>query len=50
LTAGYGEDEGVLNPGVIAAAGELLGAEVIVAAGAEVVTAVGGAVRSQLPA
>jgi hypothetical protein len=33
---------------VIAAAGEPLGAEVIVAAGAEVVAVVGGAVRNQL--
>jgi hypothetical protein len=35
---------------VIAAAGEPLGAEVVVAAGVEVVAAVGGAVRTQLPA
>jgi hypothetical protein len=35
---------------VIAAAGEPLGAEVVVAAGAEVVAIVGGAVRNQLPA
>jgi hypothetical protein len=35
---------------VIAAAGEPLGAEVVIAAGAEVVAVVGGAVRSQLPA
>jgi hypothetical protein len=34
---------------VIAAAGEPLGAEVVVAAGAEVVAVVGGAVRHQLP-
>jgi hypothetical protein len=33
---------------VIAAAGEPLGEEVIVAAGAEVVAGVGGAVRNQL--
>jgi hypothetical protein len=33
---------------VIAAAGEPLGEEVIVAAGAEVVAVVGGAVRNQL--
>jgi hypothetical protein len=35
---------------VIAAASEPLGAEVVVAAGAEIVAVVGGAVRSQLPA
>jgi hypothetical protein len=38
------------HPKVIAAAGEPLGAEVVVAAGVEVVAAVGGAVRTQLPA
>jgi hypothetical protein len=35
---------------VIAAADEPLGAEVVIAAGVEVVAVVGGAVRSQLPA
>jgi hypothetical protein len=37
-------------PEVIAAAGEPLGAEVVVAAGAEVVAVIGGAVWNQLPA
>jgi hypothetical protein len=37
------------HPEVIAAAGEPLGAEVVVAAGAEAVAVVGGAVRRQLP-
>jgi hypothetical protein len=38
------------HPEVTAAAGEPLGAEVIVVAGAEVAAVVGGAVRNQLPA
>jgi hypothetical protein len=37
------------HPEVIAAAGEPLGAEVVVAAGAEVVAVIGGVVRRQLP-
>jgi hypothetical protein len=37
------------HPEVIAAAGEPLRAEVVVAAGAEVVAVVGGTVRRQLP-
>jgi hypothetical protein len=38
------------HPEVTAATGEPLGAEVVVAAGAEVVAVVGGAIRIQLPA
>jgi hypothetical protein len=47
---GRGPIRSSAHPEVIAAAGEPLGAEVIVAAGAEVVTVIGGTVRSQLPA
>jgi hypothetical protein len=47
---GRGPIRSSAHPEVIAAAGEPLGAEVVVAAGAEVVAVVGGAVRSQLPA
>jgi hypothetical protein len=46
---GRGPIRSSAHPEVIAAAGEPLRAEVVVAAGAEVVAAVGGAVRSQLP-
>jgi hypothetical protein len=47
---GRGPIRSSAHPEVIPAAGEPLGAEVVVAAGAEVVAVVGGAVRSQLPA
>jgi hypothetical protein len=47
---GRGPIRSSAHPEVIAAVGEPLGAEVVVAAGAEVVAVVGGAVRSQLPA
>jgi hypothetical protein len=47
---GRGPIRSSAHPEVIAAAGESLRAEVVVAAGAEVVVVVGGAVRSQLPA
>jgi hypothetical protein len=47
---GRGPIRSSAHPEVIAATSEPLGAEVIVAAGAEVVDVVGGAVRSQLPA
>jgi hypothetical protein len=43
---GRGPIRSSAHPEVIAAAGEPLGAEVVVAAGAEVVAVVGGAVRS----
>jgi hypothetical protein len=46
---GRGPIRSSAHPEVIAAAGEPLGAEVVVAAGAEVVAVVGGAVRRQLP-
>jgi hypothetical protein len=47
---GRGPIHSSAHPEVIAAVGEPLGAEVVVAAGAEVVAVVGGAVRNQLPA
>jgi hypothetical protein len=47
---GRGPIRSSAHPEVIATAGEPLGAEVVVAAGAEVVAIVGGAVRNQLPA
>jgi hypothetical protein len=47
---GQGSIRSSAHPEVIAAAGEPLGAEVVVAAGAEVVAVAGGAVRNQLPA
>jgi hypothetical protein len=47
---GQGPNRSCAHPEVIAATGEPLGVEVIVAAGAEVVVVVGGAVRSELPA
>jgi hypothetical protein len=47
---GRGPIRSSAHPEVIAAADEPLGVEVVVAAGAEVVAVVGGAVRSQLPA
>jgi hypothetical protein len=46
---GRGPIRSSAHPEVIAAAGEPLGVEVVVAAGAEVVAVVGGAIRSQLP-
>jgi hypothetical protein len=47
---GRGPIRSSTHPEVIAAAGEPLGAEVVVVAGAEEVAVVGGAVRNQLPA
>jgi hypothetical protein len=47
---GRGPIRSSAHPEVIAAAGEPLGAEVVVAAGAEVVAIVGGTVQNQLPA
>jgi hypothetical protein len=46
---GRGPIRSSAHPEVITAAGEPLRAEVVVAAGAEVVAVVGGAVRNQLP-
>jgi hypothetical protein len=46
---GRGPIRSSAHPERIAAAGEPLGAEVVVAAGAGVVAVVGGAVRNQLP-
>jgi hypothetical protein len=47
---GRGPIRNSAHPEVITAAGEPLGAEVVVAAGVEVVAVVGGAVWNQLPA
>jgi hypothetical protein len=46
---GRGPIRSSAHPEVIAAAGEPLGAEVVVAAGAEVIVVIGGAVWRQLP-
>jgi hypothetical protein len=47
---GRGPIRSSAHPEVVAAAGEPLRAEVVVAAGAEVVGVVGGAIQNQLPA